>query len=126
MPKWCWRARTGTLQCLAGFAFVCHVGGTAALTEAASATAMRAQHAHLQQPLENNPFGRPLVLQSSESAKGLTGDIYAVVPYPFAAVSAAMHSPDHWCDVMILHINTKYCRAVAGPQGTVLRVNIGK
>jgi hypothetical protein len=37
-----------------------------------------------------------------------------------------MKSADHWCDVMILHINTKYCHAVAGPQGTRLLVNIGK
>ncbi|WP_296495066.1 hypothetical protein [Rhodoferax sp.] len=80
----------------------------------------------LQQPLLNNPFGRPLVLQSVEHAKGLSGDIYAVAPYPFAAVSNGMRSPDHWCEVMILHINTKYCHAIEEPQGTILRVNIGK
>ncbi len=67
-----------------------------------------------------------MALQSSESATGLVGDVYAVVPYPFAAVKTEMKSADHWCDVMILHINTKYCHAVAGPQGTRLQVNIGK
>lgn len=89
------------------------------------ATALRAQHTRLQPQFQNNAFGRPLVLLSSESADSLTGDIYAVVPYPFATVSAAMQSPAHWCEVMILHINTKYCRAVAGPQGASLRVYIG-
>jgi len=126
MPERHGRAWKGALRCLAGLAFACHFGSALALPEPASATALRGQYTRLQQPLQNNPFGRPLVLQSTESANGLTGDIYAVVPYPFAAVSTGMRSPDHWCDVMILHINTKYCHAVAGPQGTTLRVNIGK
>jgi hypothetical protein len=125
-PERFWRSCHGVLRRLAWFAFACHVGIALALTEPVSATALRGQYTRLQQALRNNPFGQPLVLQSAESADGLTGDIYAVVPHPFAAVSEGMRSPDHWCEVMILNINTKYCHAVAGPQGTTLRVNIGK
>ena len=40
-------------------------------------------------------------------------------------LSAALRQPDQWCEVMILHINTKYCRASNGPTGARLNVNIG-
>lgn len=90
------------------------------------APALLEQYTRLQPQLQHNAFERPLVLQSSESADGLSGDIYAVVAYPFATVSTGMRSPGHWCEVLMLHLNTKYCRAVAGPKGSALRVNIGK
>jgi len=107
------------LVCVAGF--VC-----AALAQPDPAAALRAKHALLDEPLRQNQFNRPLVLESFETPDRLKGDIYALVDYPFGAVSAGLNNPDHWCDVMLLHINTKYCRAVVGPSGTRLSVNIGK
>lgn len=100
--------------------------GAGASSAAESATALQAQYTRLSAPLQKNPFGRPLVLYSVETAEGLQGDIYAVVAYPFAAVSTGLKSPSNWCQVMILHINTKYCHAIAQPAGTLLRVYIGK
>lgn len=97
-----------------------------AASPAESATALQEQHTRLAPSLEKNPFQRPLVLYSLETSKGLQGDIYAVVAYPFAAVSAGLKSPDNWCKVMILHINTKYCHAFAQPSGTALRIYLGK
>jgi hypothetical protein len=47
------------------------------------------------------------------------------MPFPFGAVSSSFKAPDRWCEVMILHINTKYCHAADGSTGTVLSVNIG-
>jgi len=88
--------------------------------------ALRIKYADLSEQLRQNQFKRPLVLESVELSNGLKGDIYGVVDYPFDVVKAALNDPDNWCDVMILHINTKYCRAVAGPAGTTLKVNIGK
>ena len=90
------------------------------------AAALRAKHAELGAQLRQNQFKRPLVLDSVEQTKGLKGDIYGVVDYPFEVVNAALNNPGHWCDVMILHINTKYCHAVAGPAGATLKINIGK
>ena len=119
----CWSVG---LQWLAAIVFAWGGCNAWAATDAELATALRGDATRLEQQLQNNPFGQPLVLQSSETAKDLTGDIYAVVPYPFATVSTGMRSPEHWCEVMILHVNTKYCHAVAGPQSTTLRVNIGK
>jgi hypothetical protein len=83
------------------------------------------KYGQLKAPLQTNAFQRPLVLLSSETGQGMRGDIYAKMAFPFAAVSAALKSPDQWCEVMILHINTKYCHAVLEPAGTVLTVNIG-
>lgn len=98
----------------------------AAMAQTDPAAALRAKHADLSAQLLQNQFKRPLALDSVEQTKGLKGDIYGVVDYPFEVVNAALNNPGHWCDVMILHINTKYCHAVAGPAGTTLKINIGK
>lgn len=88
--------------------------------------ALRARHLSLQEPLRQNQFKRPLVLDSAETPNRLKGDIYAVVDYPFSAVSSGLSNPGHWCDIMLLHINTKYCHAVNDQSSTTLNVNIGK
>lgn len=85
-----------------------------------------ARHAQLQGLLRQNAFGRPLVLDSLESAARVQGQIHAVVNYPFAVVRTGLDSPASWCDVMSLHANTKYCRVAASPGGTRLNLNIGK
>lgn len=121
-----WRCWSGHGRRMAALVLACGCCSAWAANDAAPANALLGDYTRLAPALQENVFGKPLVLQSSETATGLAGDIYAVVPYPFAAVSTEMRSPDHWCDVMILHINTKYCHAVAGPQGTRLLVNIGK
>jgi len=96
----------------------------------ASAT-LRARYTALQDQLDQNPFRQPLHLNSVEAPGGVQGDIHARVNYPFATVRAALNSPEHWCDILILHLNTKYCRAApldtANPgAGNVINVSVGK
>lgn len=98
----------------------------AAMAKTDAVATLVAKHASLEEQLRQNQFKRPLVLDSAESPNRLKGDIYAVVDHPFGTVTAALNDPHHWCDVMLLHINIKYCRAMAGQPGTTLRVNIGK
>lgn len=88
-----------------------------------AALALRARHAALAHSLAHNPFHRPLHLESTEAPGGVSGEVYAVANHPFATVSAALQAPGQWCDVLILHLNTKHCRP-SGP--SVLRVSIGK
>lgn len=88
-----------------------------------SGGALRARHGTLQDRLNNNPFQRPLALDSSETSDGVAGSIHALVNHPFATVAAALKNPGQWCDILSLHLNTKYCRAAAG---NVLNVTIGK
>jgi len=87
---------------------------------------LRAKYTELSKQLSNNQFNRALYLISMESSHDLKGEIYAVVDYPFATVNAALNAPSHWCDVLILHINIKYCHADKNPAGTVLTINLGK
>jgi hypothetical protein len=89
---------------------------------APDAEALRARYAELEGRLADNQFKRPLHLESVETPKQLEGDIYAVVDHPFATVSAALREPAQWCDVLILHLNTKFCRAGSGG----LSVAVGK
>lgn len=88
--------------------------------------ALHEKYKSLGEQLRQNQFKRPLVLDSTETSDRARGDIYVVLEYPFEVVKAGLNNPDHWCDVMILHINTKYCHAMVAPSGTSLRVNIGK
>lgn len=83
-----------------------------------SAEALRLRHADLARPLAENAFHRPLVIESSEAARSLKGDVYAVIDAPYAAAAAALKSPGHWCDVFMLHLNVKGC-TYAGEKLTV-------
>lgn len=91
-----------------------------------SAASLHAKHAALASRLHDNPFKRALYLDSSESPSSLKGDVYTLVDYPMATVSAALDDPEHWCEVLILHINTKHCRATEDRNGSVLRVSVGR
>lgn len=90
------------------------------------AVPLRAKYVELGPQLSDNQFKRPLYLDSAESPSQLKGDIYALVDYPFAAVKQALSEPDHWCELLILHLNIKYCRASASTAGSMLAVSIGK
>jgi hypothetical protein len=94
--------------------------------DANSPGSLRAQYGALQHQLGQNQFQRPLYLDSSETPGGVAGDIYALINYPFATVSAALNSRGNWCDILMLHLNTKYCRASTAGREAVLNVSIGK
>lgn len=91
-----------------------------------AASTLRARYMALQDQLDNNQFRQPLHLNSVEAPSGVKGDIHALVNYPFAKVSTALNSPEQWCDILILHLNTKYCRAATVNNAEVLNVSIGK
>jgi hypothetical protein len=88
--------------------------------------ALLAKHTSLASALATNAYGRPLVLNSAEAGDLVSGNAYAVLDAPFASVSTAFRSANTWCDVMILHINTKYCRVISGSNPAMLKVHIGK
>lgn len=100
------------------------------LRAADNAQALRDKYQSVAPQLADNPFHRPLVLDSTETADRLKSDIYSVLDYPFPTVKGALNDPAHgaanWCDVLILHLNIKYCRAAQGAGGTVLNVNLGR
>ncbi|MGH8831502.1 MAG: hypothetical protein ACREXV_10470 [Polaromonas sp.] len=89
-------------------------------------TALLDKHAALAGQLAQNQYRRPLFLESSEGANTVSGDAYAVLDSPFSTVSTTFKSPNRWCEVLILHLNTKYCRASADTSPSTLAVSIGR
>ena len=110
---------------VSGFAWAEPITPAASSAEIEPIAALRAQHLALRERLANNGFKRPLVLESFHSSQDVKGDIYAVVPDAFDIFSEALAKPQAWCDILILHLNTKYCRASAEKQSTSLVMNVG-
>ena len=98
------------------------MGGAVAADDsgAAAAQALRSRQEALQAQMRNNVFGLPLVLDSTEGERDLSGDVYALLPQPLAAVSAALKRPAQWCEVLILHLNVKHCETT--PLGLAMNV----
>jgi len=91
-------------------------------TARADGEALKARHASLTEQLARNQFQRPLVLDSTQTSGDLTGEIHALMEHPFATLDGALKRADNWCDVLILHLNVKQCRA----SGNTLAVILGK
>ena len=89
---------------------------TALISAAAAqdAAALRAKHAALHAELAENPFGRPLHVESAESGSEHKGAIYTVIEEPFKRVGSALRHAAQWCDVLILQANVKHCEAANG------------
>ncbi|CAM5797006.1 hypothetical protein [Rhizobacter fulvus] len=93
---------------------------------AQDAAGLKARHDSLKEKLANNPFQRPLVLESAQSSGDLKGDVYAVVDQPFTLVGPALQGMDHWCDLLILHLNVKGCTFTGKPPAEVLSLVVGR
>ena len=87
---------------------------------------LHSKHAELQEELSRNPFQRPVHLDSNEHSGSVEGDIYARIDHPFVTVASALSKPADWCDIMLLHLNTKYCRASSDGRGSIIHANIGR
>lgn len=116
------------LVCFAAVTMVSVVAGSACAgeVEAYSAALLSARYEALRTELSHNAFRRPLYLESSEISGGVSGDVFAVVDYPFSTTESALKGAAQWCDILILHPNTKYCRASTAGSGPVLHVGIGR
>jgi hypothetical protein len=88
------------------------------------AHSLRARHAALRAELADNPFGRPVHVESSEEGGQHEGTVYAVLEQPFNRVSTALRSASQWCDVLILQANVKHCEAPNG--GEALSLFVGR
>src|SRR3990167_6477694 len=118
------RLKARSLRWMPVFVLICCVwlvcGKSFAAEPDVSNIPLRAKYTELGKQLRNNQFQRALYLNSAESSHDLKGEIYAVVDYPFATVNEALNNPAHWCDVLILHVNIKYCHASSSKADTVL------
>lgn len=93
---------------------------------AQSAQDLLARHAALRGPLTNNPYGRPLHLESGQENSRLQGEIYAEINQSYNVVGPALQEAENWCDILILHLNTKSCRAFSSSMNDMLSLHIGR
>lgn len=125
--------RASALAGQAALVLACCVGGAAVAAvppatlsgggpDAGSAIALRARAETLKDAIDHNAFGRPVALLSTQEDNRLEGDITARLDHGFADVRQALDGVDQWCDVLILHLNTKQC----GGEGTTLRMRVGR
>ena len=73
---------------------------------------------------------KPVYLQSTETPQRLEGEVLALIDHPVQRVRAALTQASVWCDILILHLNVKYCRAVrpalgAGASAPEERLEVG-
>jgi hypothetical protein len=80
-----------------------------ATAQAQDPVALRGRHAELHPHLASSPFGRPLHVDSVVEGNRHKGEIHAVIDQPYAAVSAALARPGHWCEILTIQINVKRC-----------------
>lgn len=88
--------------------------------------ALRTRYDELQNHIRDNQFRRPLHLDSKETENGVSGDVHALINHPFTRVTAALSSPHDWCNILMMHPNTKHCQAKTADRGNILSVSIGK
>ena len=81
------------------------------LAHGQDAGALRKRHADLSGQLADNPFGRPLYVESSTSGGAHKGEVYAVIEEPFDVVASALARSEAWCDILKLQVNVKRCSA---------------
>jgi hypothetical protein len=90
------------------------------------AAVLHARHAQLREALAHNAFQRPVHLTSHEADDGVFGEIVSEVPAPFEVVRSTLVVPAQWCEILILHLNTKHCREAPGGAPQRLDVIVGR
>lgn len=119
-----------TARTLTILAACCLPGAALNAQPANDAASLRAIYRTLTPQLDHNAFHRRLYLGSREYPSTVTGEIYAVVDYPFVTVRDALDAPSqalaNWCNVLILHPNIKYCHAPDSGGDNTLTVNVSK
>jgi hypothetical protein len=118
-------ARLVRLARLLRAALLCTLGAVS-LAHAQDAVSVKSRSANLREQLIHNQFHRPLYLESNEASGDLSGNIYALLEQPYAEVGPALQGIDHWCDILILHLNVKSCRTATTKADDRLSPSIGR
>src|SRR6202008_2548726 len=100
--------------------FAAHAGG------AMGPQALRTYHSTIAQELAASEFGGPLLLRSDEAPRRIEGEVFAVLEHPFETVAAALTDPLQWCEILILHLNTKGCRETVVGGTHRIEIRVGK
>jgi hypothetical protein len=108
------------------------VASTLIIAAGLVATPARADPAQLRQVYEtlaktpDTRFHRPFRIDSSETADSASGEAFGLVDHSFASLGAALADPNHWCDILILHVNNKACRVDAHGGGATIMLRVAR
>jgi hypothetical protein len=91
-----------------------------------SPEALRTQFAALRDKGTGQLADRSIYLRSTESEDRMQGEVHALIDEPFEQVRQELAKAEHWCDVLVLHINVKYCRAQRTASGDELVSGVGR
>lgn len=89
------------------------------------APALRSLQGTLAPEFAASAFGEPLILRSSEVSRRIEGHAYALLDMPFATV-ATLADASEWCDLLMLHLNNKYCRLTHDDGTPRVDLHVGK
>ncbi len=67
----------------------------------------------------------PLYLRSTDEQDTLKGEVFTTVDQPFSLVREVTTRTDDWCQILILHLNIKYCRMVTNTTGNDAKPGVG-
>lgn len=119
--------RTGWRMLRRGaLAALCTLLAAAAQAQTPAAEAVRSAFAAARAGAGTGLSDRPLYLQSTEQSDRLAGEVHALVDQPFDAVRQDLAGGADWCRVLMLHLNTQYCRAGGAAGREWLDVGIGR
>jgi hypothetical protein len=90
------------------------------------AQALRSHHASIAPLLAASEFGGPLLLRSDEAPRRIEGEVFAVLDHPFDTLAGALTDPLQWCEILILHLNTKGCRETQANGAPRIEIRVGK
>jgi hypothetical protein len=102
------------------------LAGLATQAKAASPDTLRAQFASLRDAGTSQLLDQSIYLRSTESSDRMQGEVHALIDEPFEQVRQQLAKAEQWCDVLILHINVKYCRAQRTATGEELVSGVGR
>jgi hypothetical protein len=102
------RRTLGALLLLAG----AHTGVHAA--DAVGADALRQRYEAASAEMAKSDFGRPMILQSSDTDSRVRGEVLALLDQPLPAVQKALQDPARWCEIMLLTPSISRCEAQHG------------
>ena len=70
---------------------------------------MRHKYDEIKTALQNNVYGIPVSIQSSDTNNTTLGEVYGIISHPFDSIKTALTTPKTWCDIAPLHLNIKAC-----------------
>jgi hypothetical protein len=76
--------------------------------------------------LQNNSYGLPLLVESSEQDDRAQVHVYGVFDYPFGSVVSMLTVPANWCAIVALSPNVKACTHRSAPGDQLLTMYLGR